>query len=112
MRARGRPPQRAHDIQLVWMVRNALERDPNLTVEKACEQILRAQLLKAATVEQLARRYHRVATAYPDRIIEEEGAPSHWPVWMKVALGRTKRKQRLSLGVALLTVNPIRKPSK
>src|ERR1700690_4337962 len=112
MRGRGRPPQRASDIQLVWLVGNALDRNPRLTVEKACEQMVRAGLLKAATIEQLVRRYHRVATAYPDRFVEIDGASRRCPAFVKAALARSKGKIRLPPGAAILTVDPVRKPSK
>jgi hypothetical protein len=110
MRKRGRPPGPAsstEDAELVWRVRQA--RDRGLTVRQACEEI-RKQRRRGPTSEQLERRYKRIATAYPDKIVDYEPSDPRLRLLMKIF--GIKTKTRLSPGAFILSSSPIRKPSK
>jgi hypothetical protein len=110
MNKRGRPPQTSSDIELVWFV--TLAKDRGLTVGQACWQFRKAAG-RGPMPEALVRRYHRVARINPIPLVELE-APALRPGESLLAwyFGAKRRRQRIGLGAAILTVNPDRKTSK
>ncbi len=129
MRKRGRPPgpaKQSDDIELVWFVRNARDDAPPgrfVSVEQACARFRRTKKNTGPAVEQLVRRYKRIATAYPDRKIQltrQQAAlimaqraqrTGQNPSPLLLLFGPL-RPERMGIGTALLTIDPIRPPSK